>query len=429
MGLPDTDAETAVVEPDHTRRIPPLSEVTEEDPTALAGYSSAPDAVVYVPGMRLQVSDERTFEGVAERLTAACDKQAASPAAVFTRESRTINTNVGSLHKATIVRHDGSDSGSAVVDVYEFPWARAMRKRWEQQSSRARVVRGAIGFGHGVRLTGHLIINGVRLPAGVERRRRLGQALIALVALLIVFAYIVLVLSSAIAAIAQIAEDDPRLHIFQQVSLISTGVVAVLIPSLRNQVPAVGAGLLAVSDYVRLPDEPTRISGELTRLLEWMQENDRHERIHLLGYSMGSIVAFDTLHPTTGQVRTLKGVHRLVTIGPLFDLVRATRRNYFDGRTSGDSQPKWVSYWSVADLLSSPAPRPKKGQSADVAGVEELEIKTYNLPMGLGFWNMVALYGFKSHGLYWGDDGVADNNIFDQVVTDLFPASESDVLA
>jgi hypothetical protein len=37
----------------------------------------------------------------------------------------------------------------------------------------------------------------------------------------------------------------------------------------------------------------------------------------------------------------------------------------------------------------------------------------------------LALYGFKSHGLYWGDDGVSDNNVFDQVVVDLLPTTES----
>jgi hypothetical protein len=132
----------------------------------------------------------------------------------------------------------------------------------------------------------------------------------------------------------------------------------------------------------------------------------------------------------TGQAQTLNGVHRLLTIGPVFDMVRATRRNYFEDRTSPAVPVDWVNYWSPADLLSSPRPRTKSAKAPPpvVAGVEKLVEKTYKIPVDDGFLSMLALYGFKSHGLYWGDDGVADNNIFDQVVVDLLPTTESAAL-
>lgn len=417
--------------------------LTTVGPVEFKTSEHAPDAVIYVPGLRLEASDERTFEGVAERIRAACDKQAATRAATFTRESRTVQMSVGTLQRATISRHDG-DQTTAVVDVYEFPWARAMSERWEKQDSRSRALAGMIGFYGGLRLTLQLTKSSLKVGDWSERRRRIAQAILAFVGLLIILAYLLLVIGSAIAAVGQIAQDSPKLQIFQQISLIITGALAVLSPALKNRIPAIGSALLAADNYIRFPNEPTRIAGELTALIEELQQTAGHDRIHVVGYSMGAIVAYDTLHPMTGQAQTLNGVHRLLTIGPVFDMVRATRRNYFEDRTSPAVPVDWVNYWSPADLLSSPRPRTKsdkkpasaqspRSKSAKapppvVAGVENLVEKTYKIPVDDGFLSMLALYGFKSHGLYWGDDGVADNNVFDQVVVDLLPTTESTAL-
>lgn len=377
----------------------------------------APDAVVYVPGLQLGLRDQRTFDGVTQRIALACDRQSESRAVRWRVESQPADLEgYDDLQKRTVFARNG-DVAQPVVDVYEFAWAREMTSRWERQGTRTKLARGAIGFWYGAKLFALLMVAALRERSA----RRLFQALIALLALGVVLAYVATLIGAALTVVLQwtgsIGDDDWRG--LQQWTIVFTAGVTAVVPALRDRVPQVGASLLATSDYVRLPPEAQRIGGELTSFIEAIEESGRHQRVHVVAYSMGSIVAFDTLFPATAEPpRSLDGVRTLVTIGPPFATVRATRGTYFDGRKPGKPPTRWVTYWAAADLLSSARPLSRKREQLEFGGGRPT-VKSYDLPVDLRFFNMLAFYGFSTHGMYWGADGEQDRNVFDLVVGDL----------
>lgn len=388
-------------------------ELTDETGSAIP-VTPAREAIVYVPGLQLGLSDQRTFLGIAQRFARACDRNALERSATWSFESHPaeLGPDHTEAQKTTVFMHQVGAT-TAVIDLYEFPWAREMTARWEAQGVRARALRGIVGFWYGFRLLVLLIV-----AKGEERtNRRIGQTAIALVFLLIVFVYVLGVLTAALTVVVGANDGIPRL--IQQISVVFTAIVTFLFPALSARTPTLGASLLAASDYVRLPSEAQRIAGELTSLVEAIAESERHERIHVVAYSMGGIIAFDTLFPSTASpAASLDSVKSLVTIGTPYSTVRATRGTYFDRRKSGDPPSKWINYWAPADLLSSERPTLKDRTPFD-AGNNRLTSVPYDLPVDLRLPNMLVLYGFSSHALYWGADGEQDNNIFDLVVGQL----------
>lgn len=378
----------------------------------------ANDAIVYVPGLQLGLSDQRTFLGVTQRIALACDRQADSRAVRWSLETRLESLGADHEHvQTTTVFAESDDTRVPVVDIYEFAWARELTSRWEAQGTRTKLVRGIVGFWYGARLCFFLMVAAARERTG----RRLFQALLALLALLVVVAYVITLVGAAVTVILQWADvtGDSDWRWLQQATVVLTVVISAVVPALRGRIPALGATLLAVSDYVRLPPESQRITGELTSFIEAIEEQGRHERLHVVAYSMGSVIAFDTFFASTSApVKSLEGVDTLVTIGPPFATVRATRGNYFDGRKAGKPPARWITYWSTADLLSSERPISRKRQQIDFGG-DRPSVRSYDLPVDLRLPNMIAFYGFASHAMYWGPDGERDRNVFDVIVAEL----------
>ena len=107
-------------------------------------------------------------------------------------------------------------------------------------------------------------------------------------------------------------------------------------------------------------------------------ETDRvvplYERVHVMGYSFGSVVAIDSLYPFNQEppVR-FSAVHAFVTIACPFDLIRTyfkeypgspTAANpanppvrpysYFENRCALPNAPKrWLNIYSLSDVMSS----------------------------------------------------------------------------
>jgi hypothetical protein len=158
-----------------------------------------------------------------------------------------------------------------------------------------------------------------------------------------------------------------------------------------------------------------------------------------MAYSFGSIVAIDALFPTTDDPPlALDRVAGLATIGSPFDFVHSIRRTWETGRhIRKDVPPYWLNVYSPDDLLGSNFrgdPNPGEATKGIVPIGAEADPDTKvkgpifrpkdNLAWDLGiemtFGNLIELYGFTSHGMYWGDDDTSDANVFDLVVRNLY---------
>ena len=106
-------------------------------------------------------------------------------------------------------------------------------------------------------------------------------------------------------------------------------------PQVRAALTAGAVNYLAQVHYIRLGDRQDAVVGRLTRVLEEVAERGGYRRIHLLGYSFGSVVAIDALFPPERRpTPRFSRIDTLVTIGCPFDLLRSPWPDYFNKRAT-----------------------------------------------------------------------------------------------
>jgi hypothetical protein len=154
-----------------------------------------------------------------------------------------------------------------------------------------------------------------------------------------------------------------------------------------------------------------------------------YKHISIVGYSIGSVVALDTLFPPTTTQRTVPAhIDALVTIGCPHDAICCFYRDYFARRSARDDVPKvWVNVFNPVDALSSNFRpdsaiycdgRPAEAdESMNIAVTHKPENRVWN-PLGRDKGptrtQVITWMGLRSHSMYWnrtfdGDHGcIAD---------------------
>lgn len=131
-----------------------------------------------------------------------------------------------------------------------------------------------------------------------------------------------------------------------------------LLPNRRNLQEAVsGAAVefLCLNYYLSMGDRRNVLIGHVSALLEDICEQGQYERIHVLAYSFGSVVALDALFPILREPTTrFNKIDTLVTIGCPLDTIRLFWPQYFRERRKLRDVPKrWLNIYSRVDVLSS----------------------------------------------------------------------------
>lgn len=423
-------------------------------------------ALVYVPGLDLGLTADKTVRGVVTRLQTACDQQAESRRATFRVHwyDAALKKDAVSTDKvATLLRKDG-DEENAVIDVYSYAWSGAFATRWQAQNLFRRAARALLSlFGIG-RFVRFFRSAGKQTPFG---RMQLSLALV-IAALMVLYSLTLLVAVGQIAYRAINENTPPSTTTTTTTTIASTGgstttvpavssgekgkrgwparwldtirektaalapkvaiigaAIAALAPKVRRRFEGMGGALSAADAYVRVAGDRPQIVGGLVALIEHLSEAG-YEDVTIVAYSFGSIVSLDALYPTTGEpVRSLDRVGTLVTIGSPFEFAEAIRRNWKEGRHARAGVPKaWVNIHSDIDLLGSDfCAGPSKQREAvklGPAAAGGVVTPTLNHQWSLGieptWWNLLAFHGFLSHGLYWGSDERTDQNVFVEVV-------------
>ena len=408
---------------------------------------AAREAILYLPGLRLGLGGEKSKRGVATRLASALNSGAATRAATFpiTWNDGAVRDTGGGTHVATISRQESGGTPAPVLDVYAYDWSQALATRWKAKSRLQRATRLAMSLLSVPSFVRFFTTSGKKNPTGRA------QLVLAVVAAAVVAAYFVILLWALAQTAWQLKEkylDDPPAPAAsapaaagaepsrtgddgatsaQWITVLAAAAAAAM-PNVRRHLTTTGSALGAAASYVRVAEGRSETMGDLQSYLEGIVETNDYERITVLGYSFGSILALDALYPTTAATtHTYDSVAQLVTIGSPYDFVVALKPDWRDGRHSRVGVPRnWLNIYSTIDLLGSnyldaqgkevtvvPTGTTDPAAQTPVRPTENL---TWELGIRPSWTNLLELYGFASHGLYWGNDDQVDSNVFELVV-------------
>jgi hypothetical protein len=213
---------------------------------------------------------------------------------------------------------------------------------------------------------------------------------------------------------------------------------------IRSVLNTAATGAATASGYLATGDRVAAMRGAFGRLLQHVLESEvdgqRYDRIHVVAFSFGSIVALDALFPVVKPADHLRDIHSLVTIGCPFDFVRTYWPEYFEERQAISNVPStWINVYAGADVLGSnfaDSPPRANGESALsapagkprgivlAAGQEERipQSLRYGPPGDLSdasILDQLRLIGFRLHArAYWEDIG--SDSCFHDVVPLLY---------
>ena len=195
--------------------------------------------------------------------------------------------------------------------------------------------------------------------------------------------------------------------------------------------------MLAFVFYFGLGDRRAEVTGMVDDHVERLLEEEQgYERVGLMGYSFGSIVALDVLFPADNlRARRLERVDTLVTIGCPVAFILTYWPGYYAGRCHVERPLRtWVNVFSPVDVLATefnPGP-PETGQVqlAPVHGTpdtlgrgpdREHAFREGSVEGRLTWFGALTLLGIRAHEMYWSPDLGHERNGLHLVVPDLFP--------
>lgn len=184
--------------------------------------------------------------------------------------------------------------------------------------------------------------------------------------------------------------------------------------------------LLAFVYYLSFADRRSEVTGQVDGFVERLVEaTGGKQRIGLMGYSFGSIVAMDALFPAdVVRARRMDSVDTLVTIGTPVDFIARNWPGYFDGRHREHRAPAtWVNVYSPMDILATRFHGDHAGHRGGLEPVPDREhsFRENLVNSELTFLGVLTLAGLRAHSQYWSAHEEGERNCFQLIVGDLFP--------
>jgi hypothetical protein len=168
------------------------------------------------------------------------------------------------------------------------------------------------------------------------------------------------------------------------------------------------------------------ISEQLNQALDGLGPSGWKGPVHLLGYSFGSLVLFETMFPRT---RALRGyppptkISSLVTIGCPLDVVRLFKPNYVADREARDPALGWTNVFNEADIFASNlTDHDDKSQGAGsvtIGAVTPVSVRYTDQEIGI----LQILASGKTHSGYWAKGRA---NCFGNLVPTLVPPAPAE---
>lgn len=227
----------------------------------------------------------------------------------------------------------------------------------------------------------------------------------------------------------------------QSLLVILTAIGLLRTQSLKTVLREVAAGTAAASAYLATGERAARMRGAFGRLLQHVLESkvdgQSYERIHVIAFSFGSVVALDSIFPVVRPAEHLRQISTLVTIGCPFDFIRTYWPTYFDERQAIPGAPaRWLNVFAGADVLGSNfLDEPVKKAVAKPRGIRMTNGGEERVPHSLRYGSSgnlanqplserLTLVGFRTHRrAYW--DGADSDSCFHDIVPALYAGHDA----
>ncbi len=474
--------------------------MAENDPSAPRVFR---DAILFLPSLGGSDSAwgaDQSVDAIAKRIANALDFNAVSAKATFTRavrekaygdESSPFKSRV-----CTISRADATGGQIPLIDVYGVNYGSTLTRDFERRSLplKCLFVFLQVTYGFGMLIT----VMFRRHQRGTSLAQKLQLVWITFIVLLLC-AYLSLLIAAAAGIVVTtlsgsagqpplppVSQTAPstvpasisgttapstqsphrgfprslvdwykqRQSTVHNILILLTALGIVLPKNLKQTVSEAGLQYLSAIYYIRVGFRLPALIAQTVSLLDSITSDPEvtYDRIHLMGYSFGSILAIDAVFRRRGIPEIRFGVvHTLITIGCPFDLIRTLWPNHFNGRHATPSTPpaplQWLNIYSPLDIFGSnfrndsekgesdqgigiadSAPAPAGAAAAPLTDDRCIQrMPTSNRPYSEGgedehpSWSdYVTLIGLKAHSSYWGRGDELTTDCFKLVVEDLY---------
>jgi hypothetical protein len=403
------------------------------------------DALIFVPGL-FPEAGVRSADAAARRISCALDENALTRDARFpTLEGTEETFGEGSTtRKVTVLRRDVSGTEVPIVDVFDFRYHDTLINGFDKRPP----IRQALP------VVGTLLAALGRVAASIRRPAKTAtekfQVAYGLVIALGLVVYVVVLVATGAAAVvhpspgAASIRDSMAFEKLKSLIVILSALGLFSTVGIRSILNTAATGVATASGYLATGERGAAMRGAFGRLLQHILESKvdgrPYDRIHVVAFSFGSIVALDAIFPVVKPADHLREIHSLVTIGCPFDFVRTYWPEYFDGRQAIPQSPAtWLNVYAGADVLGSnfadAAPSAKGDGGQSTAGTKPRGIvladgREERIPESLRYGppgdlsdasvlEQLKLIGFRTHGrAYWEEAG--SDSCFHDIVPRLY---------
>jgi len=465
------------------------SDISVSAPSQNGHKTRQRDCIIFIPGIGDAEMIDQSIEGVARRIEAAFDTNAANHTAEFNFKIKPLENITGCQKEVgTVYRKDGNEQ-TPIVDIYKFDYRPILVEPYENRSL---LVKTLLLIGGIIGGAGRLILATFARRSAKSYIEKFQLFLALIILALLIFYAIVLcgavyatleksghvypqaaeLLNRARCNVANVfspktanctAPDEPKkataeaspttksgwwlsyeilLFVFQLI-VVGAAVISLLISpkfNMKEIFSNAAVQYLCLIYYLKLGEQRREIIGQLSKLLDQIarkSENDRaagehYNRIHLVSFSFGSIIALDAMFPTQSKLRPpFHLVNTLVTIGCPFDFVRMFYPGYFGINRQYESKcpSRWINIYSPVDVLGSNfrddaefgeanvnIRATQTEADSDVPKPENLLFSDGVELQRLSLFSALGLLGLRAHGMYWGAKQQSEINCFDELV-------------
>lgn len=192
--------------------------------------------------------------------------------------------------------------------------------------------------------------------------------------------------------------------------VLTTSVVGVLLPHLRERLTQSSELYQRVMRYIWTASTRNQLSGQVQGLLDRVNQRPEIRAVHVIGFSFGALVVLDTLFPNNDRPAPIQQIRSMVTIGCPFDLIEMLNPAYARGRTAAIQQPTpWVNIYQPIDVLASSfnhgehaRPTASTGLTLTDGTQRKPDVNTtWNPQFRLTPANFLMLPSLSAHGQYW----------------------------
>ena len=409
------------------------------------------DAVIFIPDMGNHIG----VDLFAERFAAELDRNTLSAHVSYDvvrsgddkhYQSGISKTDMESVR--SIIRNNGENKNK-VADIYYFEYAKTLRNVWSRKNN----------FKKSMMLFFTLINLYYKLFCSfftVRSKRLSEQFQIAYAMLLMLFLsiYMIIVIIAVAGVVksvipslgieiskwtSNIKIEDPLniLVVYSGHFVIISALIKSFVPDYQKTFTSMVESLMGVIDYISLGEYKDIIAGRFADMLDYISSNN-YERIHVVSYSMGSVIALDNIFPY-GDSPSLRvnNIYSLTTIGCPYDFIRLFWGYYFEGRGMLKDVPiQWLNVYSPSDILGSNFRDDAENEEADHSvSIKKMGDSYYNdekigpIPENIvftgginikGILQWFSFFGIRNHGVYFEDNECIEKGCLSGIIHKLY---------